>query len=344
MSGKGYNENGSYEVEGGPSDCISSLSWSPPDAPKNVLVATSWDKTARVWDVTQSAPTPAAKCHATKGPECVHDLPVLCSAVTQDLRVFTGGCDKMVKCWELAAGKAPYQVAAHDQPVKSVKFISQCNILATGSWDSTVKFWDLRQPQPLGQIALAGPLVDMDCGTFPMATFLTGREIVVYDMQQRREIKRMEPHRIMKHQMRCIANFPDVTGNPGFAAGSIEGRVCIMHMNDSSKDYTFKCHRENGGSDVYAVHGIAFHHLGTFATFGSNGSFAFWDKDAKQRLRQFQNCDQSIPCGGFDSFGTLFAYAVSYDWSKGVEGYNSQKGNHILIHSVRESDIRTRSR
>jgi WD40 repeat protein len=42
--------------------------------------------------------------------------------------------------------------------------------------------------------------------------------------------------------------------------------------------------REN--TDIYAVNTIKFHPThGTFATAGGDGTYNFWDKDSKQRLR-----------------------------------------------------------
>lgn len=342
-----WNPNKDYEVPGPPNDCISSLTWSPRGASKSLLVSTSWDKSVKVWEIQKSAPQPVVRCNAVKGPEHNHDLPVLCSAISRDCRIFSGGCDKMVKCWELAsAGKAPYQVAAHDQPVKGVAYLDDIGLLVTGGWDSLVKFWDLRQPQPVGTLQLPGPFVDMDCSTYPMATFLVAREIIVYDLQNKREIKRVEPHSTMKEQLRCIANFPDVKNNPSFVVGSIEGRACITYLNEDPKDlksFSFKCHRENGVVDVYAVHSLSVHPVyGTFSTTGANGGMSYWDKDIKQRLKIFSNANQPIPCSNFNDDGTLFAYAVSYDWSKGQENYDPAKGHHILIHSVEEAEVKNR--
>lgn len=59
-----------------------------------------------------------------------------------------------------------------------------------------VKFWDLRSPNPAGVLNLPGPFVDMDCSTFPMATFMVGREIIVYDLQNKKEIKVTIPKHI----------------------------------------------------------------------------------------------------------------------------------------------------
>lgn len=44
------------------------------------------------------------------------------------------------------------------------------------------------------------------------------------------------------------------------------------------------CRRDN--SEIYAVNTIKFHPVhGTFATAGGDGTYNFWDKDSKQRLR-----------------------------------------------------------
>jgi mRNA export factor len=68
---------------------------------------------------------------------------------------------------------------------------------------------------------------------------------------------------------------------------------------------------------VYAVNVITFHPtFGTFATAGSDGTFHFWDKDTRQRLKQFQRSNSPISAGAFNMDGKFFAYAVSYDWSK----------------------------
>lgn len=62
---------------------------------------------------------------------------------------------------------------------------------------------------------------------------------------------------------------------------------------------------------------IAFHpHHGTLATVGSDGRFSFWDKDARTKLKTSEQTQQPITCCAFNARGQIFAYAVSYDWSK----------------------------
>lgn len=108
------------------------------------------------------------------------------------------------------------------------------------------------------------------------------------------------------------------------------------------RNFTFKCHRD--GSDVYPVNSISFHPtFGTFVTTGGDGGFTFWDKDSKQRLKGMQRSNQPIPCGTFNKDGTIYAYAVSYDWSRGCNEYNPQNAkNYILLHSPQESEVQKR--
>ena len=48
-----------------------------------------------------------------------------------------------------------------------------------------------------------------------------------------------------------------------------------------SKNFVFKCHRD--GNNVHSVNSIDFHHYGTFCTAGSDGTFCWWDKEARYK-------------------------------------------------------------
>lgn len=83
-----------------------------------------------------------------------------------------------------------------------------------------------------------------------------------------------------------------------------------------SKNFSFKCHRDDA-KNVYAVNDISFHPVhGTFSTAGADGTVSFWDKDSKQRLKPFPKTNGQISSTAFNRNGSIFAYAVSYDWSK----------------------------
>jgi mRNA export factor len=95
---------------------------------------------------------------------------------------------------------------------------------------------------------------------------------------------------------------------------------------------------------VYSVNAIAFQNqYGTFATVGSDGVVTFWDKDNKQRLKAFAAIRQTIPCAAFNAQGSLFAYASSYDWSKGSGYYAPGTPNEIFVHYTPEDEIKPKA-
>jgi len=323
-----HNPNNDVEVPNPATDGISCVAWSPA---ANLLVAGGWDNQIRCWEVNQSAAVPKA---ATS-----HDAPILCATWSNDgARVFTGSCDKTAKVWDLTTSQAT-QVAAHDQPIKNIFWVQEMNCIVTSSWDKTVKYWDGKSSTPRAVLQLPERAYCMDIRYPLMVVATADRKLVVVNLTNPQSIYNtiQSP---LKYQNRCVACFPD---QQGFCLGSIEGRVAVHHVHDrdASKNFAFKCHRDN--QDIYAVNCITFHPThGTFATTGSDGTFNFWDKDSRQRLKAFGKANQPVPTGAFNRDGTIFAYAVSYDWSKGSEHYNPRT-NHLLLHPVPESEIKSRN-
>ncbi|KAL6842622.1 hypothetical protein ACP4OV_027466 [Aristida adscensionis] len=327
------NPNKSFEVSPAPADSVSSLSFSPK---ANHLVATSWDNQVRCWEVL-----PGGGCQAKAS--ISHDQPVLCSAWKDDgTTVFSGGCDKQIKMWPLLSGGQATALSGHEAPVKELAWVPQMNLLVSGSWDKTLRYWDIRQPQPVHVQQLPERCYAISLCYPLMVVGTADRNVIVFNLQNpQAEFKRIVSP--LKLQTRCLAAFPD---QQGFLVGSIEGRVGVHHVDDSqqSKNFTFKCHRD--GSDIYSVNSLNFHPVHhTFATAGSDGAFNFWDKDSKQRLKAFNKCPAPITCSTFNQDGSIFAYAVCYDWSKGAEKHNpSTAKTNIFLHSVQESDVKGKPR
>jgi len=251
---------------------------------------------------------------------------------------FSAGCDNKGLMWDLQSNQT-ITVAQHESPIKYIKFIPERNIIMTGGWDRKVCYWDGKNSAPILTVNLPEKYYCGDVSGDLLAVGTAERKIVIYNLANPSQpFKEIEIP--LKFQSRCISCFPDKTG---FALGSIEGRVAIQHINqnDTSKNFAFKCHRQ--GNDVYAVNDISFHPTyGTFSTCGSDGTFHFWDKDSKQRLKAFKQCYLPICCSAFNSDGSLFSYAVGYDWCKGASGYNvNTMKSHIFIQSTGE-EMRSR--
>ena len=66
-------------------------------------------------------------------------------------------------------------------------------------------------------------------------------------------------------------------------------------------------------------------------------------QDARTKLKTSEAMEQAITCCAFNSNGQIFAYAVSYDWSRGHEYYNPQKKNYIFLRNCYE-DLKPRQK
>ncbi|PQQ12427.1 protein RAE1 [Prunus yedoensis var. nudiflora] len=300
-----------------PNDSISSLSFSPKG---NILVATSWDNQVRCWEIHQSGTNLVSQPKAAIS----HDHPVLCSTWKEDgTTVFSGGCDKQVKMWPL--GGQPVTVAMHDAPIKEIAWIPEMSLLVTGSLDKTLKYWDVRQPNPVHTQQLPERCYALSVRYPLMVVGTADRNLIVFNLQNpQTEFKRiLSP---LKYQTRCVAAFPD---QQGFLVGSIEGRVGVQHLDEkqNDKNFTFKCRRE--GTRIYSVNSLNFHP----------------DQDSQQRLKEMSRCNQPIPCSTFNNDGSIFAYAVCFDWGKGAEKHNlATAKNYIFLHVPQEAEVKRKPR
>eukprot|EP00927_Polykrikos_kofoidii_P024517 TRINITY_DN2228_c0_g1_i1.p1 TRINITY_DN2228_c0_g1~~TRINITY_DN2228_c0_g1_i1.p1 ORF type:complete len:360 (+),score=50.62 TRINITY_DN2228_c0_g1_i1:197-1276(+) len=326
---KNPNTNSSAVVAQCGDDSISSLAWSPA---QNILAAGSWDKQVRIWEVTPQAIQPRLAY--------THQAPVLCVGFSKDgQRVVSGGADNKVKM-KMLSTQQEIDVGSHAGPVKEVFVVDEMNMIISGSYDKTLKFWNGQQPTPVATLNLPERVYTMDVKYPLLIVGLAGpqRQICVYNLQSIQQ--NPNPYKTLTSalnlQTRCITAFPDKTG---FAVGSIEGRISIAHIEDTSKNFAFKCHRTT--DEVYAVNGIDFHPtMGSFASVGGDGTFVFWDKENRQRLKQFNSCNYPVTAGKFNAPGDLFAYAVSYDWSKGHEHNHPTLPKSIMIHKVSEAEVK----
>jgi WD40 repeat protein len=88
---------------------------------------------------------------------CADKSVQLCDLATQQMRqVAAVSPGEML----LPFGEPPWPLPMrlqHDSPVKTVNVLPELGVIMTGSWDKTLRFWDLRSPQPAASFNLSGP-------------------------------------------------------------------------------------------------------------------------------------------------------------------------------------------
>lgn len=328
-----------------PLDTISDLSFSTvAQNGTEFLSVASWDNSVRIYQINTMNGSNEGKAMYQ------HEGPVLSTRWSTDgTKVVSGGADKQVKLYDVASGQAQ-QIGQHNDAVKSVRFAlcgpSNTPAVVSGSWDKTLKYWDLRTPNPIATIDLDERCYVMDVSQKLLVAGTAKKTFTIINLDNP-TVKFRESNSPLKLQLTSLACFPN---GGGFAAGSIEGRLSIQYADEAEqkqKGFSFKCHRDSkteGGrteNRIYTLNAIAFHPIhSTFVTCGSDGSFSFWDKDLKHRLKSHVGFGVPITAANFNNNGSMFVYSLGYDWSKGYQFSKQDNSVAIRVHPVKEEEVK----
>ena len=197
------------------------------------------------------------------------------------------------------------------------------------------------------------PVHYMSCQFPLLVTAHQDRFIHVWYLPENFQSNNWNPKEVTESPLKFATTSISVFGDgKGYAVGSIEGRCGIKNYDPSARelgkdlDFCFKCHREeskqNQRADVYSVNGITFNTLyNTFATYGSDGHYVIWNKDTKSKYKSSKKFPSAFTSATFSDDGKLLAYAVGYDWSKGVEGQRGMNGQpYQTAVFVRSPDVK----
>lgn len=322
-----------------PEDSVSDICFSPQ---AEFLSVASWDKKVRIYEVSPQGESRGVALYD-------HQAPVLSTHWSLDgTKVASGGCDNAVRVFDVQSQQAQ-QVGQHESSVRCVRFVaagpSDTPILASAGWDKKLHYWDLRTPNPVSTIALPERAYSMDTSKQLLVVGTAERHILAINLSNPGAVAKTLQSSL-KFQTRVVSCWP---AGDGFAVGSIEGRCGIQYVDEvqaKSKNFSFKCHRQTPNPaknevDIYAVNAISFHPIeGTFCTAGADGSLTFWDKDSRHRLKGYPPLGCTIPATAFNRDGSIFAYAQSYDWSKGHQYNNKEIPHTVRFHQTKQEETK----
>lgn len=147
--------------------------------------------------------------------------------------VVGAGVDKSARLVDLAANGAPaQQVAVHDEPIKAVRFFEAPNtnapMIATGSWDKTIKYWDLRSSTPAATLVCSERVYSMDAKGQSLMAVCADRKVHAVNLSNPTAFLNVIESKLQK-QPRVVTC---VWSKLGFALGSVEGRVEINYLEE----------------------------------------------------------------------------------------------------------------
>jgi len=101
-------------------------------------------------------------------------------------------------------------------------------MVVTGSWDKTIKYWDLRSPNPVAAVTCQERVYCMDVRDNLLVVGTADRYINVINLKDPTKFYKtiQSP---LKWQTRVVSCFTD---SAGFAIGSIEGRCAIQYVEE----------------------------------------------------------------------------------------------------------------
>lgn len=142
------------------------------------------------------------------------------------------------------------------------------NGIFSGSWDKTIKLWDVRQKECVGTYEQSnGKVYGMSVVDEKIAVATSGCKALIWDL---RMMKQYLIRHVLKHQPRSIKVSPN---KKCYVIGTYDGRVAVEYIKRDpeirKRRTTFRCHRMriNSFDYVYVVNSISFHNVyNTFAT------------------------------------------------------------------------------
>ena len=106
-------------------------------------------------------------------------------------------------------------------------------MVVTGSWDKTIKYWDLRSPTPVGTVECQDKIYSMDVKEKLLVVATDNKQFRIIDLSNPMTVLKSIDVVQLKHQTRVVSCFPDASG---FAVGTIEGKCALRSVNKPESD------------------------------------------------------------------------------------------------------------
>lgn len=340
-------------VANNPLDTVSSIEWIPNPMMKIFGVST-WDGKIHIYDTVLNG---YQKYITQKAIFNNNNDPILNISWKKDCTAIFAGCaDGSVKAFDVNSGNS-ILIGKHDNAVNSVHWIENMNAIMSISYNNQIKFWQLNNPNPVWQLTTDHRIYISDFN-FPFVFLgLANEQLVLFEISN---LQNFPQNKItgyfstpLSSQTNALSLFPK---NDGYGVASIDGRANLSVITKessyssavsykSSNKMTFKCHKteEQGGVNIlYPVHSIGFHPSSKNFVFtaGGDGTMTFWDYEQKNKIKTFNFKGVPVTKAKVSEDGQAIAYALGYDWQKGIWGIDPNVKPKVCVHMISENELK----
>jgi RNA polymerase sigma factor (sigma-70 family) len=206
----------------------------------------------------------------------------------------------------------------HGGPVTSVAFSPDGKLLASGSWDLTVRLWDPSTGKLVRELApKAGWIWSVAFspdGKFLAAGSAEHHQVLLWDTATGKEVHRLKGH---DKTIFSVAFSPD---GKTLASGSADGTVRLWETATGKEIDTF------ASTNTKTVRSVAFSPDGKIlASAGDRGTVNIWDLATKKERNQVELARCFVLCIAFSKEGHL----ATGDQDKGVNLWDPATGRHL---------------
>ncbi|KOC12789.1 G-protein [Aspergillus flavus AF70] len=264
----------------GHTDCVRAVVFSPAPRFANILASVSDDRSIRIWDSTTA--------------KCLQDI----KTYDEEIRVLAFSCDgeilasafgdksnnvtnfriTEVQLWNPMTGQNLHRLQGPSDKLTAIAFSPNGKILASASWDDSVRLWDplyghclaiLWHPVPFYDVAFAP-----DAKTLAPSTSHDD-SVWLWDPLTKQCLQKMEGHSSWVHS---VAFSPSNYSEKLLASAALDDRVVLWSTSaEQGRLRTFEGHT----SQVYSV---AMLPDGEKMVSNDENTFYLWDLSTGQRL------------------------------------------------------------